>query len=283
MHCKQPARLTCTRCQVYQYCSKDCQKAHWSLHKKVCGKSLDYDLDGQRLTLIQWNELQERPPSKHLTKLSPLQFTIRLGIAQEYERSKLMSFPPETVPLYRRFPTNAFFVDRKLRPMRVIGVIGCSTEKPSLSVVFLDKDSKTYFWIGGIDVSEVTEVCEWDPKVKKAILHSDKPGMFIDPLGYMLAVDLAHDMGYHLVTQNLCQCCVQIKRKASTEIPVLLNHEMKEKGNRRCGQCGNRGMLQKCGRCRNVYYCSVECQSKAWKKHRKNCTSSQHVVDKGFV
>lgn len=43
-----------------------------------------------------------------------------------------------------------------------------------------------------------------------------------------------------------------------------------------CRNCGagpakNGGQLKKCARCREVAYCSVECQKKDWKKHRMEC------------
>lgn len=34
--CGLPARSTCTRCKQQQYCSADCQKAHWRTHKATC-------------------------------------------------------------------------------------------------------------------------------------------------------------------------------------------------------------------------------------------------------
>ncbi|KAH7883192.1 hypothetical protein F5I97DRAFT_1902858 [Phlebopus sp. FC_14] len=39
-----------------------------------------------------------------------------------------------------------------------------------------------------------------------------------------------------------------------------------------CKTCGNeRGTLLVCGKCKNVQYCSRECQVKDWKAHKKNC------------
>lgn len=38
--CWKPGRLICKRCNMVKYCSPECQKANWSLHQQVCGKSL---------------------------------------------------------------------------------------------------------------------------------------------------------------------------------------------------------------------------------------------------
>lgn len=38
---KSPPEVTlkrCAKCQITEYCSRDCQKANWKTHKKICGK-----------------------------------------------------------------------------------------------------------------------------------------------------------------------------------------------------------------------------------------------------
>ena len=45
---------------------------------------------------------------------------------------------------------------------------------------------------------------------------------------------------------------------------------------RQCGGCGvwqrdTQTKLDRCSRCRKVYYCSKECQLKDWKAHKLSC------------
>ena len=38
-----------------------------------------------------------------------------------------------------------------------------------------------------------------------------------------------------------------------------------------CAQCGKQGTVKRCSICKQVSYCGVECQNKAWKRHKKTC------------
>ena len=38
---KKPSKATCSRCNYTRYCSKDCQKTHWKMHKTVCEEFAD--------------------------------------------------------------------------------------------------------------------------------------------------------------------------------------------------------------------------------------------------
>jgi hypothetical protein len=34
--CLEPSKLKCSRCLTIQYCSKECQKKDWKIHKNNC-------------------------------------------------------------------------------------------------------------------------------------------------------------------------------------------------------------------------------------------------------
>ena len=36
--CGQQGTKRCSKCQTVYYCSKECQKAHWKIHKKACSE-----------------------------------------------------------------------------------------------------------------------------------------------------------------------------------------------------------------------------------------------------
>ena len=43
--CNEPARRKCGKCVSVRYCTRDCQKAHWPLHKSQCHVSGDVSGD----------------------------------------------------------------------------------------------------------------------------------------------------------------------------------------------------------------------------------------------
>lgn len=38
-----------------------------------------------------------------------------------------------------------------------------------------------------------------------------------------------------------------------------------------CGNCGNSGAQFKCGKCKSMFYCNVDCQKDHWKTHKISC------------
>ena len=45
-----------------------------------------------------------------------------------------------------------------------------------------------------------------------------------------------------------------------------------------CLNCGNKTATKKCGKCKSVYFCNVECQRAAWKIHSKHCGRDLFVL-----
>ncbi|KZT23913.1 hypothetical protein NEOLEDRAFT_1068540 [Neolentinus lepideus HHB14362 ss-1] len=42
-HCRNPGKLSCSKCKLVSYCSKACQTNHWSVHKRDCKSTLMSD------------------------------------------------------------------------------------------------------------------------------------------------------------------------------------------------------------------------------------------------
>ena len=71
-------------------------------------------------------------------------------------------------------------------------------------------------------------------------------------------------------------------RAAAWEQEEEDSREVSAAEQRRCDQCGRGGLsgtMQKCGRCRLVYYCSVDCQTAAWGEHKGVCAPRRSVGD----
>jgi hypothetical protein len=47
--------LTCGKCMTTKYCSKVCQKNHWSIHKSICEKQCDSDIMSEDQEKAQHN------------------------------------------------------------------------------------------------------------------------------------------------------------------------------------------------------------------------------------
>lgn len=56
-----------------------------------------------------------------------------------------------------------------------------------------------------------------------------------------------------------------------TEAARSLMNAQNDKKSTVCGQCRNPEAGQRCSRCKNVRYCSRECQAKDWPRHRPRC------------
>ncbi|MCP3659096.1 MAG: zinc finger MYND domain-containing protein [Bacteroidetes bacterium] len=69
-----------------------------------------------------------------------------------------------------------------------------------------------------------------------------------------------------------CFCCCSLKK-------LKLNSNSNNKTCYQCKKNGNKNLIKKCKRCREVYYCSKKCQKIDWKsKHRNDCKPNFKIL-----
>eukprot|EP01084_Bolivina_argentea_P033133 61314_1 len=72
-------------------------------------------------------------------------------------------------------------------------------------------------------------------------------------------------------TNNKYRLCIGLLNSAD-EYSLIPNNRNYNIINKECGYCSKVGVgLLVCSRCRNVYYCNINCQRPHWTYHKKNC------------
>lgn len=81
-HCQKTASevgnlKACAKCQTTRYCSRDCQKAHWKEHKKICSKNAASRSAASNASAsnTEHNTSYESPAVTNLQKQIPNPFT----------------------------------------------------------------------------------------------------------------------------------------------------------------------------------------------------------------
>lgn len=56
--------------------------------------------------------------------------------------------------------------------------------------------------------------------------------------------------------------------------------ELPEEAPATCAHCGAKSPPHRCGRCRAAFFCSAECQRKAWPVHKHECRSRDYAAER---
>lgn len=152
--------------------------------------AVKYQMNLMNLTENEAQELKQNPPGTVPT--TPEQFQLRLKIAKtmcKYFNEEDPTMTEEVRAVYEKYPMWGFYVDENGScPRRSYGV--GFIEKGSEEVEGLHMVTAHLFFIndviGGVEASTVRRVDEWDEASRNIINMCNMPGMFLDPLGFLL-------------------------------------------------------------------------------------------------
>ena len=118
-----------------------------------------------------------------------------------------------------------------------------------------------YFLVGANHAIELHNACKKLEMLPLAAYgqqeKDDKPGMPISLVSRFTTEQL------EAIMASTASACLQTAPVTSPATPVTLQT---------CATCQKQGTdLKRCGACKAVYYCSVDCQSKDWQKHKLTC------------
>jgi len=75
-----------------------------------------------------------------------------------------------------------------------------------------------------------------------------------------------------LKLKNVTPSSEKLKQEQRKLREMIKSHcKEKYKISDKCFLCGKVDNLKKCGICKRVYYCSIDCRKKEWKTHKKYC------------
>jgi len=144
------------------------------------------------LTSEEVAELKARPVSQAYRDYTEDQLVVRIGIAKKYcqyllEADKAME--DRFRKIYEAYPMWGFYKTTSLLE-RVCGV--CIGEKDEWR---LHTATCHVFWtnrtVGGTPAKDVVRVERWTAEDKEFMLMNNAPGIFLDPLGFLIVLDEA--------------------------------------------------------------------------------------------
>jgi hypothetical protein len=137
-----------------------------------------------------------------------------------------------------------------------------------LNSFFLDFSYRSFhdlidaFGLYEISQAEVNDTCA----LFVGYVHARNIGEYLTSIGYKLEENQSY--GYHDDNSSFMSHVRSVSQIISPDcLKPLLNQDIP-----RCNTCGkNNSKLLRCGRCKQVYYCSAACQKKDWRDHKHVC------------
>lgn len=296
--CQAPGALkSCGRCRKATYCSKECQRMHWIIHKLVCSAPEQKDSpvtvpnESSSLPLKPMGSTFHKPQavvSDSSSKRFPSESTTKIEVHIDSDDELLL----EEVK-------DSHSCTRCKKPANII----CACE----SVYYCSQACKTLEW------PQHSEICQRPYNSKKNVVSTSSESRGTQNINTTTsgtsskAAELVCQDGDSVRAvctrckkQSTITCQCQSVSYCSRECQVLEWPEHKEKCKHskselyassksqrhgmtsqsitsmsltsKCSSCGRVKQSLKHCKCRIVLYCSVECQRLHWPQHKSKCT-----------
>lgn len=147
----------------------------------------------QLLTPAEYLEYTDNPPRLDVRHLTDEQFATRLAIAKKLCRFFLNEdhdLTDDTRAIYESHPMWGFYVNKcgARCPRRAYGVCIDAERRPRLHACTAHI-GWTNDVVGGVPTDDVRMVDRWDDEAMSLIQLCNAPGVFVDPLGFLLPLE----------------------------------------------------------------------------------------------
>ena len=273
--------LKCEQCQRASYCSTECQQLHWKFHSLICNKA-----KLSEPTVSSFERTTEKTATAagtNDTGSSQRKISSSTTVLESREAKEEVRSPP---------PRDTSLCARCNKPAAIL----CQCQKVS----YCSKECQTLEWPGhdkkcrmssgkapSFHPSTKTEVPSGESKAHSAqqpsgieCVRCKKPAAIVCQCKQ---VSYCSEICQNLEWPVHSETCV----RTSQDPPQSQSYSAPERSKKatesekpktvsigqKCYNCGKTKSSLKHCKCRNVSYCSVECQRLHWPQHKPTCTA----------
>ncbi|EDQ86728.1 uncharacterized protein MONBRDRAFT_38343 [Monosiga brevicollis MX1] len=254
--CMKPASYLCSKCCQAWYCGRDCQKNHWSVHRQDCS-------DERRWQVAQQANIQYSPMPTKPSTVPTVGSTVARPVPNTAMPSTMVGTPYRTAT-YMAPSTSRYYAPATSYPS---GAMPRGVASKPMGPVTSVPTAGQLRTVGTVQSPAGTMA----PGTAGMPVMSSAPTVGAPGKGPMMS---AMSTSTAMATSN----SPQVSNAATGARPAPGTSKVIPP----CHVCRKEATC-KCSLCGNEYYCSRDCQVKAWNTHRNSCRRTSSVATTATV